>query len=278
MQFKKTVLSAAVATTVGIGAAGFTATAQADLVSGTWEGVFSMLSSSGGAFANSDTAACLTETQANAWNGAATYTGGCDRSFASGSLAFDTANGSGTGAIDSYSFFGGGLYTASAVAFQAIGDGAGGPGTLVLGNMLFHWNGTYSIPVSIVLDAAGFFGAPAAVAASANGDGGVDVGAVMATVTANTTTIGGGTLGTNPSGTLPLIADTIGGSPMTSGPFAGSNANFDIMLVTSFACTDTGTGTNFCGPGPVVPVPAAVWLFGSGLLGLVGVARRRKTS
>lgn len=28
---------------------------------------------------------------------------------------------------------------------------------------------------------------------------------------------------------------------------------------------------------PEVPVPAAVWLFGSGLLGLVGVARRKKT-
>jgi fumarate reductase subunit C len=28
----------------------------------------------------------------------------------------------------------------------------------------------------------------------------------------------------------------------------------------------------------VVPVPAAVWLFASGLLGLVGIARRRKTS
>jgi len=27
----------------------------------------------------------------------------------------------------------------------------------------------------------------------------------------------------------------------------------------------------------VVPVPAAVWLFGSGLLGLVGVARRCKS-
>ena len=26
-----------------------------------------------------------------------------------------------------------------------------------------------------------------------------------------------------------------------------------------------------------VPVPAAVWLFGSGLLGLVGIARRKKT-
>lgn len=29
-------------------------------------------------------------------------------------------------------------------------------------------------------------------------------------------------------------------------------------------------------PPPAVPVPAAVWLFGSGLLGLVGVARRKK--
>jgi hypothetical protein len=27
----------------------------------------------------------------------------------------------------------------------------------------------------------------------------------------------------------------------------------------------------------VIPVPAAVWLFGSGLLGLIGIARRKKT-
>jgi len=26
-----------------------------------------------------------------------------------------------------------------------------------------------------------------------------------------------------------------------------------------------------------VPVPAAVWLFGSGLIGLIGVARRKKS-
>ena len=30
------------------------------------------------------------------------------------------------------------------------------------------------------------------------------------------------------------------------------------------------------GPMPAVPVPAAVWLFGSGLIGLIGVARRKK--
>jgi hypothetical protein len=28
---------------------------------------------------------------------------------------------------------------------------------------------------------------------------------------------------------------------------------------------------------PEVPVPAAVWLFGSGLIGLVGVARRKRS-
>ena len=36
------------------------------------------------------------------------------------------------------------------------------------------------------------------------------------------------------------------------------------------------TGTVEQGLVPAVPVPAAVWLFGSGLLGLVGVARRKK--
>lgn len=35
-------------------------------------------------------------------------------------------------------------------------------------------------------------------------------------------------------------------------------------------------GTVTTGTPPAVPVPAAVWLFGSGLMGLVGVARRKK--
>ena len=47
------------------------------------------------------------------------------------------------------------------------------------------------------------------------------------------------------------------GTTMLEGPFAGSPVGF---------------------AGAVVPVPAAVWLFGSGLIGLVGVARRRRSS
>ncbi|MDH5573593.1 MAG: VPLPA-CTERM sorting domain-containing protein [Gammaproteobacteria bacterium] len=50
---------------------------------------------------------------------------------------------------------------------------------------------------------------------------------------------------------------------MENGPFPGFNAAFNL------------TGAGLISP---VPVPAAVWLFGSGLLGLVGVARRRKTA
>ena len=48
------------------------------------------------------------------------------------------------------------------------------------------------------------------------------------------------------------------GVPMFDGPFVGSVATFSGAEVSA------------------VPVPAAVWLMGSGLLGLVGVARRRK--
>jgi hypothetical protein len=48
---------------------------------------------------------------------------------------------------------------------------------------------------------------------------------------------------------------------------AGVDANGNL--------TFTGNST---GGGAPVPLPAAVWLFGSGLLGLVGVSRRRKTA
>ena len=77
---------------------------------------------------------------------------------------------------------------------------------------------------------------------------------------------------------------------------AGGNSNFIVGLCSAGTCyADDGSGTagwpNTFTLGysvnesqayavdvkvvPAVPVPAAAWLFGSGLIGLVGVARRR---
>jgi hypothetical protein len=44
------------------------------------------------------------------------------------------------------------------------------------------------------------------------------------------------------------------------------------------ATLDTSGNLTITGNAPAVPLPAAVWLFGSGVLGLVGVSRRRKAA
>jgi len=64
---------------------------------------------------------------------------------------------------------------------------------------------------------------------------------------------------------MSFVDDGIGGSPLIDGPFVGLNVNFDIGSGHSLTLTNISS----------VPVPAAVWLFGSGLLGLIGVARRK---
>ena len=90
------------------------------------------------------------------------------------------------------------------------------------------------------------------------------------------------------------------GNQVAWGTLFDWNANplipvLNIMTCTSFAtggtCTGTGTPMQtppFAGQAPAfngvvssasvsaVPVPAAAWLFGSGLVGLAGVARRNK--
>jgi hypothetical protein len=302
MQFQKTLLGAAVATSLGVAVV---PVAQADILTGNYTGVFTMLASSGAFTVNNDVSACYTAAQdADATPG--NYSGVCNRTgTVTGTMTFDTANGSGSATVDPFSFFGGGRATAAGASFQAIGDGANGPGTLVLGNMGFNWNGTLGIPVSMIFNAQGFLaqvgagitvssnidclnGAPDACVTpdSDNGDGAFDGGAIMAMTDFNTTSIGGAGLGSNPSGTLPMITDTtgIGGNPMIVGPFSGQNANFDFLSLHVTSCQDTGSTLKGGAPAghggcanPVVPVPAAVWLFGSGLLGLVGVARRRKS-
>ena len=66
-----------------------------------------------------------------------------------------------------------------------------------------------------------------------------------------------------------IDGDGIAGWGMIDGAFIGFNANFTIA---------PGSPTpvqSYAGQASVIPVPAAAWLFGSGLLGLVGVARRK---
>lgn len=142
--------------------------------------------------------------------------------------------------------------------------------TLLVGNMAFDWGETKGIPVSIVLDMGNL---STALMSASVGD--VITGAlraatdntvitlqdgtmttmpigpvVVATTTWDTTDVdtdGDGqpgpiTMSTNPSGTVPLLVDTvldrtngdigIGGSPIKTSFFQGFSPNFDITEVT----------------------------------------------
>lgn len=52
----------------------------------------------------------------------------------------------------------------------------------------------------------------------------------------------------------------------------------DVCATVAYCFPTDGNNDYLVWKGTVVPVPAAVWLFGSGLLGLVGIARRKKAA
>ena len=170
---------------------------------------------------------------------------------------------------------------------------------LIVGNMLADWNFNFGIPLSMVWDATGLFNAidfglqagdvisgtnlkrggvvvanvqsatPASDGLSTGLLGALNQGpAPLAVTTLNTTTLcntGVDCIGNAVTGSGPFTDDGISGSPMIDGPFVGLNVNFDIGSGNSLTVLSVTT----------VPVPAAVWLFATGLLGLMGIARRK---
>lgn len=63
-----------------------------------------------------------------------------------------------------------------------------------------------------------------------------------------------------------LAADAGGGASLLFKADCGANVNCRFDAIIDNVTIDTA----------VVPIPAAVWLFGSGLIGLIGIARRNK--
>jgi len=59
------------------------------------------------------------------------------------------------------------------------------------------------------------------------------------------------------------------GTPMLDGAFPGWNASFNLRPGPTIFVEPPE-------PPEPIPVPAAIWLFGSGLVGLIGIARRKK--
>jgi hypothetical protein len=236
---------------------------------------------------------------AHGWYGA--------RTPVSGTMKFDWVTGAGVGTINPF-FFGGdvpgsgpGTHVVQMlnVSFLTVDT----VGTLV-GTMLMSWNGG-GHSVSIVLDGSGLFQSLNDLLAGGPTNVVSGVGALPAT---NDTDFGTtkiplfhplgpapvATKTTNALGceALPLATqvsfdsivrneanlalcdlsqdDGIGGSPVVSTAIANSNINLDMTSVHYdfvIVCTSC----------PPVPVPPAVWLFGSGLLGLIGLARRKRT-
>ena len=259
---KKTAIATALVASMGV-----CATASADIVTMTFSGQFTLGNASGAPQVNGDSS-----------DPAGIPGVGSQRTPVTGTATFDTATGAGSASINSFSFFGGGLASATNTTFQAIGNGTGGPGSLVAGQMGFNWNGTNGIPVTLIFDAQGFFAnvpAPGTTATIGTGCAGCATSATADASLGGPATIGAvpmamtnfNTNGTTLGDLFPLVDDGIAGSPMTTSPFPGFHADFDFTSITA---------TNTSGGNPV-PVPAAVWLFGSGLMGLVGVARRRKS-
>jgi hypothetical protein len=169
--------------------------------------------------------------------------------FAPGSYSFDTTLGGGNGES--------GMLNAT-VGLTQMGF-----------HMLFDWAGNLNIDVFVVASFNSMYGSGVGTTVA-----GSPCTASASTPVKNCLWTGKGWAGGNKANapadnqtwmlaTVDGDGDGIMGIPMAAGgPFGGFNAGFNATMAPALTSP--------------VPVPAAAWLFGSGLLGLVGIARRRK--
>ena len=122
-----------------------------------------------------------------------------------------------------------------------------GSNTITEHNESFDWDGWSSFTISVAADEILDFSFTSATAS-----------ALTPVDNASSTNLEG--LGIMTGDDMSELVLAYNDNPRLSG--TGMDADYDDMLVRAEFSA--------------VPVPAAVWLFGSGLLGLIGIARRRK--
>ncbi|MDH5571855.1 MAG: VPLPA-CTERM sorting domain-containing protein [Gammaproteobacteria bacterium] len=149
---------------------------------------------------------------------------------------------------------------------------------LIDGQVLFDWNNNVDNVLNIQWDASGLFDAidgglqewdvlsGSTLYHDANHNGVQDLGEFIRNIDSAIPYSDSLQLSIDDQqGPAPMAA-TVDSPPIPNGPFQGIYGYIDIGSGNSMHVTSVSA----------VPVPAAVWLFGSGLIGLVGFARRKK--
>ena len=279
---KKSLIVSAIAAGLGIGTNTF-----ADTINLDWTGAFTMVTPPDGGILLNPSSAGGTGINDDAFGLRSTITG---------TMSFDTSTGNGSAVIDPILFSGNFLELNfyADLSFTSIGDGLGGAGSLILASSSLGWAGTGRSAYYMVADMAGLLNtvtspgtgvgsvidggttstSDVAVAASAFGPlvgeicsgGAEDGGATGCPFAMTTLDVNQDATGALVNGGFPLSDDGISGTPMATGAFLAHNVNIDITEMTVISIV------------PEVPLPAAFWLFGSGLLGLIHVARRKSHS